>query len=132
MLTLSSIMATQKNTTNVNFHFGVTNNFTADKMIKIYELRNKINNLTEFNFYYLKESIIKMKDFHPKGEACPGKFELPQLLPNDIERLIIFDAGDLLVLRDLTELYNYNMNDYWVLGTPEPTLLNSFMKKDII
>ena len=129
MLTLSSIMATQKNTTKINFHFGVTNNFTADKMIKIYELRNKINNLTEFNFYYLKESIIKMKNFHPKGEACPGKFELPQLLPNDIERLIIFDAGDLLVLRDLTELYNYNMNDYWVLGTPEPTLLNSFMKK---
>ena len=69
-----------------------------------------------------------MKNFHPKGEACPGKFELPMLLPDDIERLIIFDAGDLLVLRDLTDLYNYNMNDYWVLGTPEPIIINSFMK----
>ena len=45
-----------------------------------------------------------MKGFHPKGEACPGKFELPMLLNDEIERLIIFDAGDLLVLRDLSEV----------------------------
>ena len=128
MLTISSIMATQKKTTKIRLHFGVTNNFTAEKMLKMYELRNKINNLTEFNFYYLKESVIKMKNFHPKGEACPGKFELPILLSDDIKRLIIFDAGDLLVLRDLTDLYNYNMSDYWVLGTPEPIIINSFMK----
>ena len=129
MLTIASIMATQNKTTKVRFHFGVTKRFTPEKMIKMYELRNKINNLTEFNFYYLKDSIAKMKKFHPKGEACPGKFELPMLLSNDIERLIIFDAGDLLVLRDLTELYNYNMGDYWVLGTPEPSIIDSFMKK---
>ena len=61
-----------------------------------------------------------MKSFHPKGEACPGKFELPQLLPDDVKRLLLFDAGDVLVLRDLLELYNYDMKDYWVLGPPEP------------
>ena len=44
-------------------------------MIKLYCLRNKINNLTEFNFYHLKESMKKMKNFHPKGEAYPGKFD---------------------------------------------------------
>lgn len=128
MLTVSSIMATQEPTTKIRFHFGVTNEFTADKMLKMYSLRKKINNLTEFNFYYLNESVIKMKNFHPKGEACPGKFELPMLIPDDIERLIIFDGGDLLVLRDLTEFYNYNMENYWVLGNPEPTIINSFMK----
>ena len=128
MLTVASILGTQKKTTKVIFHFGVTNDFTAEKMLKLYELKNKLNNLTEFNFYYLKESVIKMKNFHPKGEACPGKFELPMLLSDEIERLIIFDAGDLLVLRDLTELYNYNMDDYWVLGIPEPVIINSFMK----
>lgn len=128
MITVASIMATQKNTTKIRFHFGVTNNFTADNMIKIYDLRNKINNLSEFNFYYLKESVYKMKDFHPSGEACPGKFELPIYLPDDIERLIIFDAGDLIVLRDLTELYNYDMGQYWVLGTLEPSIINTFTK----
>jgi hypothetical protein len=128
MVTVSSIMATQKNTTLIRFHFGVTKKFTPEKMLKMYKLRNKINNLTEFNFYYLKDSVTKMKGFHPKGEACPGKFELPMLLSDEIERLIIFDAGDLLVLRDLSEIYNYDMGNYWVLGTPEPTIINSFMK----
>ena len=104
MLTITSIMATQHKTTKIIFHLGVINNFTANNMIKIYELRKKINNLTEFNFYYLKGAMEKMKNFHSKGEACPGKFELPELLSNDIDKLLIFDAGDVLVFRDLTEL----------------------------
>ncbi len=120
MLTVASIMATQKKTTKIIFHFGVINNFTTENMIKMYQLKKSINNLTEFNFYYLKDSIKKMKNFHKKGEACPGKFELPELLPDNVERLLLFDAGDVLIFRDLTELYNYNMKDYWVLGTPEP------------
>ena len=121
MLTITSIMATQHKTTKIIFHLGVINNFTANNMIKIYELRRKINNLTEFNFYYLKGAMEKMKNFHSKGEACPGKFELPELLSNDIDKLFIFDAGDVLVFRDMTELYNYNMEQNWALGTPEPT-----------
>ena len=129
MLTVASIMATQKNTTKIRFHFGVTNGFNSENMYKMYELRNKINNLTEFNFYYLKDSVKSMQIFHPKGVACPGKFELPMLLSDDIERLIIFDAGDLLVFRDLTDLYNYNMSEYWVLGTPEAMILSYMQSK---
>ena len=113
-------MATQYKTTKIIFHLGVINNFSAKKMLKIYELRKKINNFTEFNFYYLKGAMKKMKNFHIKGEACPGKFELPELLPDNIDKLLIFDAGDVLVFRDLTELYNYDMKDNWALGTPEP------------
>jgi len=129
MITACSIMATQNKNTKIRFHFGVTNNFTAEKMIKIYNLKNKINNLTEFNFYYLKESVVKMKNFHKsKGETCPGKFELPLYLPEDVERLLIFDVGDLLVFRDLTDLYNYDMGEYWVIGTAEPSIIESFMK----
>ena len=97
-------------------------------MLKIYWLRNKLNNLTEFNFYYLKESVIKMKNFHRKGETLPGKIELPSLLPDDIERLLIFDTGDSIILRDLTDLYNYNMSEFWVLGTVEPTIIYYYMK----
>lgn len=120
MITVASIMATQSNNTKIIFHFGVIQNFTSFHMFKIYQLRNKLNNLTEFNFYYLKGAIEKMKGFHPKGEACPGKFELTELLPNNVERLLLFDAGDVLIFRDLKELYNYDMKNYWVLGTPEP------------
>jgi hypothetical protein len=97
MLTMASIMKTQKNTTKISFHFGVTNNFTVENMLKMYELKRRINNFTEFNYYYLKGAIKKMKNFHKKGEACPGKFELPELLPDDVQKLLLFDAGDVLL-----------------------------------
>ena len=129
MITLTSIMSTQKKTTKVRFHLGVTNNFSVDKMLKIYNLRERINNITEFNFYYMKESVEKMQNFHrTKGIASPARFELPLYVPEDVDRLIIFDAGDLIILRDLTEFYNYNMGDYYVLGPPEPVIIDSFMK----
>ena len=129
MITLTSIMATQKKTTKIRFHLGVTNDFSADLMAKIYGLKYKINNLVEINFYYLKSSMERMKNFHPtKGIASPGRFELPILVPDNVERLLIFDVGDVLVLRDLTNLYNYNMNNYVVLGPPEPVIIESFMK----
>ena len=120
MLTISSILVSQKRTTKIIFHLGVIYNFTAEYMIKMYDLKNRFNNLTVFNFYYLKEAITKMKHFHKKGPACPGKFELPELISDDVGRILLFDAGDLLVLRDLTELYNYKMGDKWVLGPAEP------------
>ena len=122
-------MSSQYKTTKTRFHFGVTDNFTSEHMFKIYELRKKLNNLTEFNFYYLKECSSKMQKFHKKGAALPGKFELIMYLSDNIERLIVFDVGDLLVLRDLTEMYNYDMGEYWVLGNPEPTIIDNFMKK---
>ena len=128
MMTISSIISTQYKTTKIIFHLGVVGNFTAKDMLKIYELRKRINNSTEFNFYYLKESIVKMKYFHRNGVACPGKFELPELLPESVNRLIIFDAGDVLILRDLSNFFNYNMNNYWVLGAPEPAGLYAIRK----
>ena len=120
MLTITSIISTQEKTTKIIFHLGVVGDFTVNNMIKIYELKKKINNSTEFNFYLLKGAMEKMENFHSKGVACPGKFELPELISDKIERLLIFDAGDLLVFRDLTKLYNYDMKNYYVLGTPEP------------
>ena len=129
MLTISSIMATQNKLTKIVFHFGVIGNFHATHMIKMYQLKKKINNLTEFNFYYLNGAMEKMKNFHSKGEACPGKFELPELLPENVERLLLFDAGDVLIFRDLGELYNYDMKDYWALGPIEPWCISAFMKR---
>ena len=90
MLTATSILANQRLTTKVVFHFGVVKNFTPVHMLKIYSLKNNIKNLSEFNFYYLKKSMIKMKNFHRKGEACPGKFELPELLPDNVSNLFSF------------------------------------------
>jgi len=59
-----------------------------------------------------------LKDLNSKGPGAVAKLLLPELLEDSIERLIIFDTGDLLVLRDLHFMYNLNMGEYLYLGIP--------------
>lgn len=120
-ITIASLLATQKNTTKIVLHIGIVNNFSAKHMLKMYDLKERINNLTEFNFYYLYETMKYVKDYYKRlGPASPGRFEVIKLLPDDIEKVIVFDAGDVLILRDLTEFYHYDLKNYMVIGPPEP------------
>ena len=117
MMTTASLMDSQKNETNLRLHFAVVNNFTAENMLKIYTLRKQIKENVEFNFYNasLIEKGMKGQGGY-KGNGIMAKLLLPQLLDDDIERIIIIDNGDILVLRDLTEMYNYNMDNKIYLG----------------
>ena len=118
MMTLASIMDSQKPQTKLRFHLAVVLNFNAKDMLKIYSLRNKIRDDVEFNFYNAKRVETELKNLNIKGPGAVAKLLLPELLPNDIDKLIIFDTGDLLVLRDLSEMYNWNIDDYLYLGIP--------------
>ena len=118
MMTLASIIDSQKNETKLRFHFAVVLLFKAELMLKIYSLREKIRDDVEFSFYDAKRVETELKNLNLKGPGAVAKLLLPQLLPNDIDRIIIFDTGDLIVLRDLTEMYNWNMSNYLYLGQP--------------
>ena len=118
MMTFASIMDSQKKETKLRFHFAVVLNFTILDMLKIYSLRDKIRDDVEFNFYNAKKVETELKGLNVKGPGAVAKLLLPELLPEDIERLLIFDTGDLLVLRDLTEAYNWNMNGCLYVGVP--------------
>lgn len=89
-------------------------------MLKIYSLREKIRDDVEFNFYNGNKVEKDFNGIHPKGPGAIAKILLPNLLPNDVERIIIFDTGDLLVLRDLSEMYNWNLSNYLYMGAPDP------------
>ena len=118
MITLASIMDSQKQSTKIKFHLGVVLNFKDINMLKIYSLRDKIREDVEFNFYNAKRVEIDLKGLNTKGPGAVAKLLLPQLLPDEIERLLIFDTGDLLVLRDLSELYNWDMKGCLYTGVP--------------
>ena len=120
MLTLASIMDSQKASTKIKFHFGVVNGFNAENMLKVYSLRKKIRDDVEFIFYNAQKVENELKGLNPKGAGPAAKLLLPHLLSDDIDKLILFDAGDLLVLRDLTEMYNWDIGDNLYLGTPDP------------
>ena len=118
MITLASIMDSQKPKTKIRFHFAVVQDFRAEDMLKIYSLRERIRDDVEFNFYNAKRVEIDLLNLNTKGPGAVSKLLLPELLPDDIKRLIVFDTGDLLVLRDLSEMYNWNMSNYLYLGLP--------------
>ena len=118
MMTLTSIIDSQKPETKLRFHFAVVHYFNVEHMIKIYSLRGKIRDDIEFNFYNAKKSEIDLINLNSKGPGAVAKLILPNLLPKDVERLIVFDTGDLLVLRDLTIMYNWKMDNYLCLGIP--------------
>lgn len=122
MMTLASIIDSQSSKTKVRLHFAVVLNFTAENMIKIYSLREKIRDDVEFNFYNAEKVEVDFKGIHPKGPGAIAKIILPNLLPDDVDKIILFDTGDLLVLRDLREMYNWDMKDYLYLGAPDPCI----------
>ena len=124
MMTLASIIDSQKLSTKLRLHFAVVLGFNAKNMLKIYSLREKIRDDVEFIFYNAKKVESDFKGMHPKGPGAVAKILLPHLLPDDIEKLLIFDTGDVLVLRDLSEMYNWNISDYLYMGTPDPCIGN--------
>ena len=77
MMTLASIMDSQKEETKIRFHFAVVLNFTAENMLKIYSLREKIRDDVEFNFYNAKRVEEDFKGVHPKGPGAIAKILLP-------------------------------------------------------
>ena len=118
MMTLASIIDSQKLETKLRFHFAVVLSFNIKHMLKIYSLREKIRDDVEFNFYNAKKVEIDLRNVNTKGPGAVAKLLLPNLLPKNVEKLIIFDTGDLLVLRDLTLMYNWKMDNYVCLGIP--------------
>ena len=122
MITLASIMDSQRDNLRIRFHIAVVLNFTAFDMLKIYSLRDKIRNETEFNFYNASRVEKDLYGLNTKGPGLLAKLLLPQLIPNDINKLLLFDIGDILVLRDLTELYNWDMKDNMYVGVPDKRL----------
>ena len=117
MVTLTSIMDSQNKNTSIRFHIAVVD-VDIQKMLKIYTLRNKIREDVEFNFYNAKRVVTDLQGLNTKGPGLNAKLIIPQLLPDDVKRIFILDTGDLLVLKDLTEVYNWNMSDCLYAGVP--------------
>ena len=122
MMTLASIIDSQKLTTKLRLHFAVVLGFTPEQMLKIYSLRERLRDDVEFNFYNAEKVENDFKGMHPKGPGAIAKILLPHLLPDDIERLLVFDTGDVLIIRDLSEMYNWNIDNYLYMGIPDPCI----------
>ena len=117
MMTLTSIMDSQKKETKIRFHIAVVD-VDVESMIKIYSLRHLIRDDVEFNFYNAKKVENDLKGLNIKGPGLNAKLIIPQLLPDDIEKIYILDTGDLLVLKDLLSAYHWDMKGCLYAGVP--------------
>ena len=119
MITTASVIDSQKSTTKLRLHFTVVKTFKPRDMIKIYSLRSRIREDVEFNFYNARKVQIQINSISHKGPGLAAKLLLPQLVEDDVERLIIIDTGDLLVIRDLSEMYKWDMGNNMYMGAPD-------------
>ncbi|MDR0911843.1 MAG: hypothetical protein LBM96_04480 [Methanobrevibacter sp.] len=95
---------------------------------EIYIIKNKIskadekkimlfnNKTTKINFITVPSNEFKKLDEFKKNKACASisallKFKIPDLIPT--EDKIIYLDGDILVKKDLKELYSINIKNYY-------------------
>ena len=107
-VTIISILKTANSNSFIHIHIIVSKGFEYETMKKLSSLKGKINNNVEFIFY---DGSKAEEDFgsHIKHEIYGvgeyAKLLGPILVDEKIDRIIALDAGDLLIQKDLLELY---------------------------
>ena len=117
MITLTSIIDSQNKNTKIRFHI-ILVGVDVKNMIKIYSLRNRIREDVEFNFYNAKRVETDLTGLNIKREGLNAKLIVPEILPDDIERVFVLDSGDLLVIKDLLEVFHWDMKGCLYAGVP--------------
>ena len=122
IVTTSSVIASQNNSTKLRLHFSVVKNFTPQDMLKIYSLRANMREDVEFNFYNASRVEKELNSISKKGPGLAAKLLLPQLVDDSVDRLILLDNGDVIVLNDLSTMYNWDMKNNIYMGAPDQGL----------
>ena len=120
-ITIASILKNAKKNSFIHFHIIALNNLSFKIMKKIYSIKSKINDNSEFIFYNGKkvEEDFKLgiKD-SKRGAIDYGRFLITEVV-DDIDKIISLDIGDILVEKDLFELYNLDLKYYGYLGVED-------------
>jgi lipopolysaccharide biosynthesis glycosyltransferase len=110
-VTIASILKNADSNSFIHLHIIALNDLKFEIMKKVYSLKEKINNNTEFIFYNGKKAEedfeLGAKDSE-RGIIDYARLLIPELLTN-IPKVISLDIGDILVEKDLYELYNTDL-----------------------
>ena len=112
-VSMISILKTRLTTTYVSFYLIIPKDYKSKNIDFIYSLYDQ--------FDYFNITIIKMDDRYKKAYVSRRmskqtyyRFSLGELLPN-LDKIIYLDS-DVIVYKDLSNLYNLNFNGKFVLG----------------
>jgi len=121
-ITIASLLENAANNSFIHIHIIAVDNFIYPTMKKLNSLKYKINNNCEFIFYNGKEAEDDFGLHTKKEERGLGEYArlLSLKIINDTDRVIILDSGDLIIKKDLLELYNYPFEDFLFRGIVDP------------
>ena len=131
VISMASILKTASPDTYIHFHLALLNDIKYEDLKLIIDL-NKINENVEFIFYNSKQVEYDFEEKKAKGGRGLGDYTrvlLPEIV-NNTNRIIIMDSADIIVQKDLSELYFFDIgNNYFVFsiedvaGNPQSGLL---------
>ena len=115
---MASILNTSNPDTYIHFHLALIDDMKYVDLKPIIDL-NKINGKVEFVFYNSKQVEYDFEEKRTKGWRGLGDYTrllLPEIV-NNTNRIIIMDCADIIVQKDLSELYFFDIGDnYFVFS----------------
>jgi lipopolysaccharide biosynthesis glycosyltransferase len=124
---IASILYRSKENSFLHLHMMDADTFTCESLLKLKNMIYKINNKTEIIIYNAAQAL---KDFKIKDGATEkfskeyAKLYAFKIIKN-VQKIIFLDGDDCMVQKDLSELYNLDMNDIYVRGISEdPSIKN--------
>ena len=115
-ITIASLLNNSSPNTFIHFHMLLLNTSFED-IKRVYSLK-KINKNVEFIFYNAKQAEFDFErgKNEPRGIGDYTRVLIPNIV-NNTNRVIIFDTGDLLVNKDISELYFFDLEDNYFAFT---------------
>ena len=118
---LSSIVEHMASTTFLHIHIMNCDNFTLETFAKIMNMVHKINNNTEIIMYNAFEYVDDFKIRKDKNEPHFYK-EYARLYAfqyiKNVSKLIMLNLDNIMIEKDLSELYNLDVSDIYARGVP--------------
>lgn len=113
---LLSIMRNHYLIDKVNIHI-LSNNILEDSLLEIKKLASNFTNttITIHNLNNLKSLIGIEVNVDHLSLAAYARIFIPKLLPSNLEKALYLDV-DILVEKNLEELFNTNLNGYFIGG----------------
>ena len=118
-VSMKSIMLSQNRDTFIIFHILVSSKIKDKEKEVINKISKEYKNC-DIKYYYMGDRFkeINVKAYITWSTAMYYRLRLPDLLPNE-KRVLYLDC-DTLVYKDLTKLYNYNIEGNYFTGMLEP------------